>query len=520
MAPLMQRAARGALHCATVATLALTAALGCARQAEGPPDILWVVWDTVRADHLSLHGHERPTTPRLDAWAAGARVYENALSAAPYTLPSHASMFTGLQPGEHCTSNDKRHLDLERTTLAELLRAAGYATYLYSANPHITESKHFTQGFDRAEHPWSPRFREQALRIVLSKLPTEDHSSELPERARDADVGPWNIKASGELAQVGLLDWLGSVDVDRPYFAFLNYMEAHRPLIPRREAREQLMTPDEVERSYRIDRSWVPMWEYTFGLREYSDDELEVIRATYDATLRELDDLFADLLAALDAAGRLDDTVVVLTSDHGEHLGEHHMLDHQYSIHQVLLHVPLIVHYPARFAPGRDDTPVMNFDLFPTLLELAGVALPPDQPVHARSLLHASDGRIRLAEDPSGSTSGLKDVMPLHPGWDPTPWLRTQRALHDGGWKFVWRSAGAPALYDVERDPEEQHDLFAEPSERTRRETLRRTLAQTYPPLTPCRGDDRRTRISPQERELLESLGYVVDEPEEADDPR
>ena len=115
--------------------------------------------------------------------------------------------------------------------------------------------------------------------------------------------------------------------------------------------------PADVDRSYRVDRSWTRMWEYTFGLREYSDDEIRLTRATYDATLLELDELLRDLLEALRETGHLDDTVVILTSDHGEQLGEHHMLDHQYSVYQTLLRVPLIVRAPGRLAAGPGAAP-------------------------------------------------------------------------------------------------------------------------------------------------------------------
>ncbi len=122
-----------------VVAVALLAALGCPPPAPpAPPNILWVVWDTVRADHLSLYGYERETTPRLDAWAAGARVFDDVRSVASYTLPSHASMFTGLLPSEHCTHNDHKRLDDRYTTLAELLREAGYQTFLFSSNPHVS----------------------------------------------------------------------------------------------------------------------------------------------------------------------------------------------------------------------------------------------------------------------------------------------------------------------------------------------------------------------------------------------
>ena len=222
---------------ASLSVLVALIATGCNDEAQRrPPNVLWIVWDTVRADHLGLYGHPRDTTPNLDRWAAGARVFEDCLSTAGYTVPSHASMFTGLLPSEHCTNNDQRRLDERFSTIAELLGTAGYRTYLYSANPHISQGGNFDQGFDRADHPWTPALRDRATRIVRNKLAAEDRSSELGETLRRVESGElsgmsvWNMKATGALAEEAILAWLGSTDAERPFFVFANYMEAHRPL--------------------------------------------------------------------------------------------------------------------------------------------------------------------------------------------------------------------------------------------------------------------------------------------------
>src|SRR5262245_35625716 len=263
-----RRACAGALLCLLLTSIA------CSRSSDAParrPNVLWVVWDTVRADHLSLNGYERPTTPYLSEWAENARVFDDALSVAGYTLPSHASMFTGLMPTEHCVNTQHPWLDDSFTTLAELLRSAGYRTFLFSANPHVAAAPggNLAQGFERAEHPWSPKWAPEAKRVILEKLAPEDRSSELPQRLdrpRGQAGSAWDIKAAGEVAQLATLEWLKQSDPKKPYFVFLNYMEAHRPTLPPRRLREELMSPEDVERSYQVDRSWLTMWEYTFGL--------------------------------------------------------------------------------------------------------------------------------------------------------------------------------------------------------------------------------------------------------------
>jgi len=473
--------------------------------------VLWIVWDTVRADHMSLYGYDKPTTPNLDRWAADARVFENCLSTAGYTLPSHASMFTGLLPSEHCTNNDHPQLSDRYVTIAEIMETYGYRTYLFSANPHISSQGNFTQGFEVAEHPWSPKFRERAMGIVRQKLVAEDQSSELGrafERATDnsARMSIWNIKATGVLAQEALLSWLRSKRRNRPYFAFINYMEAHRPLIPQRGYRQRIMSPEQVQKSYEVNRSWTPTWEYTFGLREYDEEEIELTRATYDAALVELDALFGRLISVLKNGGFLDNTVVIVTSDHGEHLGEQHMLDHQYSVYQPLLHVPLIVHYPPRLEAGRDARPVVNYDLFPTILDVANLSHPAAMGTRAVSVLEAQEDRVRFAEDPSPSRVAMATIKLNHPDWDPAPWKRQLRALVDGEHKLIWGSDGRHELFDLSADPLERNDLLEPRSELAT--SMERSLDEFYDSLEVCNPGRPPSDLTQAQIQRLRALGY------------
>jgi arylsulfatase A-like enzyme len=472
------------------------------------PNILWVVWDTVRADHLSLYGYAKLTTPHLQEWAQGSRVFANAVSTASSTVPSHASMFTGLLPSEHGANNDHRFLDDEFTTVAELLRESGYQTYLFAANPHISEEENFTQGFEVHEHPWSEKYSEEAKRIVLEKLRPDDRSSGLVAQAEAGQLGTWGIKASGALAQRGLESWLAVRDRERPWFAFLNYMEAHRPFIPAARYRARMMDPDQVERSFQVDRSWYPMWAYVFGLGDYDEGELATMAATYDATLAELDDLFHDLVRSLEASGELENTIVILVSDHGEHLGEHRMLDHQYSLYQDLLRVPLVIWAPGRIEPGWEEGPVMTFDLFPTLLEFAGIQLPARPRWQALSLQAPDSRRWRLAEYPAPMGMPLQTIERAHPGFDTSPWRRSLQALMIDGLKYIRGSDGRSELYDLARDPGETRDLAADRA--TDAEQMQQKLNDLLGRIDLRGREGNETpEISDEQRRRLEALGYL-----------
>ncbi len=423
------------------------------------PNVLWIVWDTVRADRLGVYGYEKPTTPNLDAWAKQARVYDDCLSPGSWTVPSHASMFTGLLPSEHGAEWGSEWLDDKLVTIAELLRDAGYQTFSWTANPHISRDENATQGFEVELHPWDKATEKRAREIYEAKLATLPADSEQRRRGEREVNSPWVLKAAGELAQVGLSDWLVKRDPQRPYFAFLNYMEAHRPLISSRRHREAVMSPEQVEASYGAEIDWRSTWGYCFGVVDVPEHKLELLSGAYDAGIHELDTLFGELMRTLEAQGALENTIVVLTSDHGDHLSEHHLLDHQYSVAQVLVRVPLIVKHPPRFAPGREARPVMSMDLFPTLLELAGVPAPRVGVGHARSLLDPAERRARIMQYTKPFERPLIQIRKDFPEHDISAFERGRVAIVDKPWKLVQQLGGPAELFDLDADPYETRDV-------------------------------------------------------------
>jgi arylsulfatase A-like enzyme len=414
-------------------------------------------------------------------------------------------MFTGLLPSEHCTHNDHKRLDDRFTTIAELLRDAGYQTFLFSSNPHISAgARNFDQGFDQAERPFSPEWKDAAREHLRAK-----HGPDEPLRQ---GTHAWSIARSGPIAKRAALRWLQTLDRSRPYFVFLNYMEAHPPYRPSLAARQRLMSPDQAKDSYRATGSWEATWEYTFGLRELPPEQIQAKGATYDATLTELDELFYDLLQSLEAGGYLENTVVVLTADHGEQLGEHHMFDHQYSLFDTVLRVPLVISDPSRFEPGRDPRPVSNLDLFPTLLEIADLPIPAG--TRGVSLLRPREQRVRIAEEPALTTIGIDLVRKRHRDWDPTSYQRRLRALVDARHKYIWASDGRHSLFDLASDPGEELDLIQRDPERASQ--LDRALAARVATFAPCElGAEVVSDDDPTERRLLEELGYIEGSPEQ-----
>jgi arylsulfatase A-like enzyme len=490
---------------ATLVLLLLTTP--CCGWRKSPPNILWVVWDTVRADRLSLYGNNHMTTPFLDAWARKACVFVDCVSPSSTTAPSHVSMFTGLIPSEHGTTHTKPAMSLACRSIAEILSNEGYRTYLFSANPYITAKNNYAQGFDTTEHPWSESYQQEALRILKSKLHPWENDTEGIYRTDNSNLA-WLTQGCGELAQHAVSKWLTCSEQDKPFFIFLNYMEAHGPYVPPELYCRRMMNSEQMELLSKMRRPLFDMLLYSFNLKQFSREELDVIAGVYDAALAELDDLFKNLIFALDRSGHLKNTIVVLTSDHGEHLGEHHLLGHQYSLYNELLQVPLVIWYPKNIKPGRCSRPVMTTDIFPTLLELAGINIK-GTGSQSLSLLSPTESRTRISEYPAWMQNTFIDSLPKKiPGCDLSHWMQSLKAVYSDRYKYISSSGGRQELYDLLSDPLENNNLAAtQPAVvREMAELLETELARCQP----VGGDVHRDApLSEQERKQLETLGYL-----------
>jgi arylsulfatase A-like enzyme len=493
---------RRALLACALSALACERAPEPAPAAQDPrPNLLIVMLDTTRADHLGLYGYAHPTSPALDALAAESRVFERALASSSWTLPSHASLFTGLHPSEHGATSSEGWLDDELETLAERLGASGYATYLFSANPFVSAEHNLAQGFEVQEHPWREPWRERVVEARRGR--GSEGSGEFGRQAA--------FKDAGALIAEGFLAWLEARAPGRPFFAFLNLMEAHRPWQLTRAERERFVAPELVERSLRMDQSFEARYAWSLGFGGYAPEDLEAMVGLYDASLRRLDEIAGGLVAALRARGLLEQTLVAVVGDHGDGLGEHGLLGHEYSLYDELLRVPLLIRFPPLFAAGRVAEPVQLLDLFPTLLEVAGLAAPAGQGGGASLLkLDGAAARARplVAEYLDPKQKPLEAVAKRHPELDRERWLRPLRSIERDGYKLIWRVGGEVELYAVREDPAERRDLAAQ--EPTRVAELLAELERWDAAHRPRGESAARARISAEQRALLEGLGYLA----------
>jgi arylsulfatase A-like enzyme len=318
------------------------------------PNVLLIVLDTVGAKHMSLYGYGRETTPQLDRFAKRGVVFERAFSTSPWTLPSHGSMFTGRFPRE-LTADWMRPIDGMHPTVAEAFSRLGYATAGFVANlTYCGREFGLARGFTHYE--------DHRLSTVKA-LTTTSFGGVLVKTStlqkQFATHDNFGLKSAEELNDE-FLRWLSKRDAARPFFAFLNYYDAHAPYQP----------PDEFARKFSATPPRGDIWSRK--LDAWSPAEIRELGDAYDSEIAYLDDQIGRLIAELDRRGALDDTVVVVTSDHGEQFGEYGLLEHGNSLYSALLHVPLIVVHPARVPAGRRiSDPVSLSSLAATILDLA-----------------------------------------------------------------------------------------------------------------------------------------------------
>jgi arylsulfatase A-like enzyme len=484
---------------------------------------LILLWDTVRADRMSLYGHHRPTTPRLEAFAADAVVFDRAVAPGMWTVPSHASVFTGLPVASHGANAKWIWLDERFVTAAEHFGDAGWDTWAWSSNPYLSANSNLLQGFDTVESSWKGPFATRCAEATEAKLIARDKSCEIaPDWSPSGHVKGWPRhltahKDGGAVAAGALLDWVDHRDGDGPWMAYVNYLEAHHPRVPSEEARQAILEADLLEAGLATDATLHRTMAFMEGKTGFSDDELEAVRGVYDASLVDLDRVTGDLLDGLKARDALDSTIVVIVSDHGEHLGEHGLFDHRWSVWQELIGVPLILRYPQALPAGRVAEPVSTQQLFPTLCDLTAVPCPAGLPV--TSLRQSPPARV--FSELIQPTPRLPPIRAAYSDLDPARWRTRYHVAIEGSSKLIRHSDATKQLFDLAEDAAEAHDIAGESPERVA-ELLGHVKAwqgslNRYDPGLRAPTDSPSNALTPDQDTIdqLKMLGYVADEAEE-----
>ena len=475
------------------------------------PDIIFIVLDTQRADRLGAYGYHRDLSPNFDAFAADSIKFMQAVSTAQWTVPSHASMFTGLYPTAHQLVQSNQSLGSEHPHLAETLRRNGYQTVGFCNNPLVgILNNGLKRGFhtfynyggaiptvpkSSSKFPWPlDRLSEtytQFLRRISYPIQNFFGQSDL---AFSISLHAWltplwsrlaNFKGQNERSVTDVRHFLEARRKQaNPLFLFLNLMETHLPFTPPRRYVDKWAPAMKTREGQRLMRNW-NRESYRWGapLAEPLDPlEDELLNDMYDAEVAYQDDYLGPLLETLAAR---ENTLTILVSDHGDGLGEHGYMGHAFVAYQELIHVPLILRWPERWPKALTlDTPVSTRRLFHTVLDAAGIKKPAPgldlNEVRDLSLKHTIFG-----QDPEGGTAYAEVYPPanfIRAVSDRYPELidrhgcrSMRRAVVQDAWKLIRVDEKPAELYQLAADPREVDNRLAAEPETTSR--LDRSMA-------------------------------------------
>lgn len=489
---------RGMRHLLLGLCLVVPACGPDAPDASGKPNVLVITIDSLRADHVGCYGYDRATTPHLDALAAEGVRFDDAYTHAPFTAPSHASLLTSLNIKTHGVHAWAEALSDTAHNLAERLGPVGYRTGAFYNHPGLVTSN-ITRGFDHV----SERTFEEA------------------ERTAD-DFLAWVDAGLAEDADQPFATWLHMWDVHRPY----GYRDWTPEFFAERVERDSLTLAYE-ETTFGAPE---PPTTVAFGRTEahynLNPERLNAIRSgrtteklrtdleyivdRYDGGVLAADAGLGLILDGLRERGLLDDTLVVVTSDHGEALLERPacLFTHDPFLYQETLRVPLVVRFPdAEHAGTVVDALVRHVDVVPTIHEVTDVRLQGDE--QGRSLVELLSGadaapRLLLAETKTRSAKETSAKVPK----GEEGWLEERVALTDGKWKVIFdATARTWQLYDLEADPDEQTNL-ASSLAHVERVKEWRELLEAYRLKWPVAGDTTAVMASDTES-LLGQTGYL-----------
>jgi arylsulfatase A-like enzyme len=462
---------------------------------EGTSNVILIVLDTVAAGHANLYGYDRPTTPTLVEIADRGIRFNSVQSTSSWTLPSHASMFTGRWPHE-LSAGWRTPLDQTHLTLAEFLAAQGYATAGFVANTqYCARDSGLARGFTDYHDFIFPYLSGLRMAVLvnrpLSGLKWLDTflatRLDLATSQIYAPLIAWleaSDRKEARTVNQEFLAWLEGRQRDRPFFAFLNYFDAHWPYrLPDSSIHRFGVGPRNDRQKMLIDDWWA------LDKKGVSREELRFVFDAYDDCIADLDEQLGCLLDELSRRGELERTWTVVVADHGESFGEHPgVFCHGTSLYQTELHVPLVIIPPARTDWKQIVAETVSLrDLAATVVDLAGLKV--DGRFPGESLARFWNG----GKNSAGAFHALSEVVPneqMTLDVAPEPQRRWPLAALVGeGWSYIRRDGDArEELFRLPEDAREQRNLAASPAARSTLERMRAALSRlTSGPLTPAR---------------------------------
>ena len=462
-------------------------------------NVVIVLVDCLRADHLGCYGYERKVSPFIDRIARGGTLFENCIAPAPWTIPSVASFFTGVYPQEHGVNEFGNIIPGNLVSIQERMEQHGVSTAAFITNDYLRPDFGFAKGFSHyADHYLAPELKEYvASRLFfLNALLHFKNEMFCPYSVDPGGTKWWSIgfppfnhkKRSAERVTDDVLHWIGS-HRDKSFYIYLHLMDVHAP----------------------YDATWYPL----FDEKLYAvQDEKEKLINTYDGRITYVDQQVKRIWEELARLHLLENTLFIITADHGEELYDHGGIGHCTTLYDELIRVPLIVNNPALAGRGRKvEQQVQLIDLPVTILDFWNIELP--EHMRGRSLvplLESTSPPPEPAYALSYTTRGRKSLKTEEGRalWKKQIWSRGDSVTSlrvDNQWKIIMGDNGLSELYNMEEDGGEQNDLSA--SEQGVFEDVKEKLIQKTAGLESFGAQEVQQELSPDTRNKLKALGYL-----------
>jgi arylsulfatase A-like enzyme len=477
---------------------------GCAPD-ERRPNVVVLMLDTARPDYLSAYGHPRPTTPFLETFAAEGARFDRAYSSSSWSLPAHASLFTGAPPRVHRGDQTNQVVSAALPLLTEELRALGFRTGCFSANTWMGPKTGLERGFETFQDLSSRIYRPHVRRLASDP------------RGQRAPPGEHHVVAP-------VVRWLEESRADpRPFFLFVNLIEPHMPYLP--DAQALAPFAGGAEARWRAIQSFYPEGKPgVVSFRHYrrseplDADEWALLTAMYEGALRLTDELTEAIVRAVDALAPRAETLVFVVSDHGENLGDHGHFQHLFNLYDSNLKIALLARGPG-FAAGRVEENVVQIaDLHATILAAAGSrAAPRADTLDLRGPVPS--GRVVTAEldVPRESLAMFPEDVRREGGM--RVYERELLAAVGQRFKLIRSSDGSEELFDLAADPGERRPLARSEVEPASLAELEAALARLVAEVPAPLGAEARRAPDPDAEDALRALGYVGEEPEPEREP-
>lgn len=489
------------------------------------PNIILITLDTLRADHLSCYGYNRKTSPFIDKIANEGILFNECISPSSWTLPSHASIFTGLYPSEHgaihsALQRNKSKLDKSFTTLAEIMEKNGYLTAGFIGGPYLSSEFGLSQGFEYYNDILipsdmtfvinkltftdilitafkkfiNPRKISEVLEYYISDIANYIYNEHFSKKL--LDINGWKKKAD-EINSVAL-PWIEK-NKDSRFFLFINYFDTHTPY------KLPIGFDNLFDRGYKGKLKGLPGELYSISSHAYSptDDDFKYLISLYDSQICFLDMNIRKLFEKLDSCKINNDTIVIITSDHGESFGEHGLVNHGFSLYDDNIRVPLILWGLDKIGGSRKiNTQTSTVDILPTILDITNIPIPNN--IHGKSLL-------RLISDDHGFErpvvlSEIFDDIAVHRFGD--EFKRDLKSFRSKEWKYISSSNGKNELYNLINDKKEIDNIIKSENKISDKfEKIKDEFLISLNSVLP--GKDTKAEVGNNIKEKLKALGYI-----------